>query len=436
LLDKNVKKVSVLPPVAASELRGALEAVFSAKVDALVIDDEVHAITNKLIETYVLKHTDKTFHVVVGSHPVNPTVVSSGHFNPIEANIRLEKLWNIKPKFGLECNAENQYLEGIVNDRYCLLNGLQVLRDDVQLASGQSSATHPSMDASGVDYSIPTVITTLAMTNCGDRIQGESIPTYHRVVASRFGTLAESGALKVESFTPAGGGTDDGNTLAHVTVAHQLDGTIRKHLYGGNDRSFVAVSLDMMSHVGRLDTSTKIFYGKTKESPWREDRAACGAVIGTLSKFNKNNTVHRRIRSNLGEENFAFLTQHGIKLADGTDITFVVAAAIVVIQGVNDTCQALAQVELDERGLAHVTGTLVINVMQRPDPVIYLTRATVFQKKIRIQGLGLDAKKYGGRIKDGNLILTYDGIEGEFFKNADVSLVEMGAVASDHGAHS
>jgi hypothetical protein len=80
------------------------------------------------------------------------------------------------------------------------------------------------MKACGADMSLPSVVTTLAYTNCGDRIhQGEATKRYRDVVASRFATLSEIGELKLEAFFPAGGGTDNGATLAHVTVAHELD---------------------------------------------------------------------------------------------------------------------------------------------------------------------------------------------------------------------
>ncbi len=48
---------------------------------------------------------------------------------------------------------------------------------------------------------------------------------------------------KIESFTPAGGGTDNGFILAHVTVAHQMDKTIRERLYSGCNRSYVSVNI-------------------------------------------------------------------------------------------------------------------------------------------------------------------------------------------------
>lgn len=54
--------------------------------------------------------------------------------------------------------------------------------------------------------------------------------------------------------------------------------------------------------------------------------------------------------------------------------------------------------------------------MSMMDPIIYLGRATVFQKEIKFQGFGLDAKKFSGRVQENRLILTYDKQEGTQFK--------------------
>ena len=42
--------------------------------------------------------------------------------------------------------------------------------------------------------------------------------------------------------------------------------------------------------------------GETREAPWREPRAACGAIVGALSHFHAKNAVHRRIRSQHEDE--------------------------------------------------------------------------------------------------------------------------------------
>lgn len=77
--------------------------------------------------------------------------------------------------------------------------------------------------------------------------------------------------------------------------------------------------------------------------------------------------------------------------------------------------------EFDERGVAHLTAGLTVNWVSVQDPIIYLARATVFQKRIRMQGFGLDVSKYGGRIgSDGRLVLSYDGREGGSFEPFDV----------------
>jgi hypothetical protein len=137
-------------------------------------------------------------------------------------------------------------------------------------------------------------------------------------------------------------------------------------------------------------------------------------VVGTLASFNPENYVHRRIRNDLGEGNFEFLSKNRIVADDGTDCTAAVASAIVAIQGMKNTAEALA-VELDERGVGHLTASTTVNRVSMDDTVIYLARATVFDGELRMQGLGTDARQYGAKMaqhgKDRRLILTYRGNE-------------------------
>lgn len=315
-------------------------------------------------------------------------------FDAAPTETRVEKFWRLCSSFGMERNAYHNYLNEIVRDRYTLINGLQILRDELQLAV--SSPTH--MNVCGADMTLPSVVTTLAYTNCGDRIhQGEATKRYRDVVASRFATLSEIGELKLEAFFPAGGGTDNGATLAHVTVAHELDESLKRRVYAGNPQSLSLVAIDLKTHVGRLRANGQQIYGKTRESPWREPRAACGAIVGTLTHYHPDNLIHRRIRTDLGELNFQFLSNNSIVSDDGVDITMAVAANIVAISGIRNTAIALAQ-EMDERGLAHLTASTTVNRPSRDDLVIYLARATVFNGKIRIQSLGTEGNLYGGRL--------------------------------------
>jgi len=338
-------------------------------------------------------------------------------FDPSAAALRISRLWNLKAEFGQEGSAYSCYLNEIVSDRYTLVNGMQLLRDELQLADQN---TESDLIACGADMSVPTVVTTVAHTNCGDRIhQGEATSAYERTVALRFGSLSEIGELKLESFSPTGGGTDDGATLAHVTVAHQLDEPIRRRLYAGNAQSFVIVAIDLKTHVGRHEHHGEVLaYGRTKESPFREDRNACGAIVGTLTHYNEGNPVHRRLRADLGEENFEFLSKVGVKASNGVDITSAVAAAIVAIQGMLNTAKALTT-ELDERGVGHLTASITVNRTSADDPVIYLARTTVFGGKVHTQGLGTDARKYTGQLLDykgvSRLVLSYDGISPEAY---------------------
>lgn len=334
-------------------------------------------------------------------------------FDATSAQTRIDRFWQLPASFGMERNAYHNYLNEIVSDRYALVNGLQLLRDELQFAF--SSKT--DMAACGADLSLPSVVTTLAYTNCGDRIhQGEATKRYRDVVASRFATLSEIGELKLEAFFPAGGGTDNGATLAHVTVAHQIDEFLRRKLYEGNSQSMVLVATDLKTHVGRLEEEGKRYYGKTRESPWREPRNACGAIVGALTNYHPHNAIHRRIRDDLGEKNFQYLSTLKIYTDDGTDITMAIAAALVAIRGIRDTAMAMTQ-EIDERGIAHLTASTTVNRPSRDDLVIYLARATVFNGKVRIQSLGTKAELYSGKLVkyagEKRLQLVYDNLDSD-----------------------
>lgn len=338
-------------------------------------------------------------------------------FDPTAALQRVNKFWSLGAEFGLERDAYDVYLHELVSDRYVLVNGMQLLRDELQFAGIDEN---PDVRACGADFNLPSVCTTLAHTNCGDRIhQGEATTSYQDIVASRFATLSELGEFKLEAFSPTGGGTDDGRTLAHVTVAHQLDKTLRHSIYQGNAQSYVLVAIDLKTHCGRLDQADgAVKFGETQESRWREPRAACGAIVGTLTNYDENNAVHRRLRADLGEDNFQFLTQQAFLSKEKINVTAVVAAAIVAIQGMQNTLAALTS-EMDERGLAHVTAAITINRPDQDDTTIYLARATVFHDKIQYQGLSTDARKYAAKMTDYNgsrrLLLSYqDQEEGSY----------------------
>ncbi len=337
-------------------------------------------------------------------------------FDPSIAQKRIDQFWALNAEFGHEHNAVHIYLHELVSDRYVLVNGLQLIHDELQLAGINSSSAGDDVVACGADYSMPSVLTTLAHTNCGDRIhQGEATTSYEEMVASRFATMSEIGEYKLEAFSPTGGGTDDGHTLAHVTVAHALDEPIRRRLYDGHPHSFVLVNIDLKTHVGRMELpGGKILIGQTQESKWREPRSACGAIVGCLKAFNPENAVHARLRDDLGEENFKLLSEKGVKSKDGVDITAAVAAAIVSVQGMLNTAKAL-ETEMDERGVAHLTASTTVNRPHLDDTIIYYARATVFGGETRVQGFGTDASKYSGRTVeyrgDRRILLTYDHID-------------------------
>lgn len=338
-------------------------------------------------------------------------------FDPSAARERLDRLWKLKGIFGAERGTTRVFLDELVSDRLQLVTGMQVLRDELQFAPDPATSDREQARA---NLSLPSVVTTLAFTNCGDRIHQGEAERYLQVVGQRFATLSEIGTLKPEAFRPTGGGTDDGATLAHVTWSHVLDDRLRESVYDGNPKSYVACGFDLKGHVGRLDTEGgEILFGKTQESAWREPRAACGAIAGTLAGYDEKNVVHQRIRHDLGESSFALLSGEGVKTREGVDISAVVAAGIVAIQGMLDTAHALER-EMDERGVAHLTASLTVNRSGMPDTMIYLARATVFDGEMKTQGFGVEAHKYTGELvsykADRRLHLAYDGRKASNFE--------------------
>lgn len=349
-----------------------------------------------------------------------PNLVINEKFDPSMVTERIEKMWKLNAEFGKEILFSQMALAELLTDRYTLINGFQLIRDELQFAGidGEKRVEHESgieMSYCGADCTIPSVVSTLAYTNCGDRFNSEVHSFYQNVVSTRFATISELGSLKTEAFYPTGGGTDDGKTFAHVTVAHMLNDSLKKAVYEKNKFSYSLVNFDLFTHCGKSSDASHVMVGLASESEWRDERAACGALVGCLKAFNPNNPVHKRLRSDLGEANFEILTKNDIFLDNGfTKINYLVAAAIVAIQGMKNTAVACKS-ELDERGVAHLTATVALNKKSTDKGlfVMYFGRAIVFQDKITIQSFGTDASKYSGiLVRDGNrsrVQLFYDG---------------------------
>jgi len=345
-----------------------------------------------------------------------------GSFEPFMVEERLKNFWERKnSEFGKENLSSHYYLAEIITDRYTLLKGFQLIRDELQFA-GHSKAFHEhdhetgqEIANCGADLAIPSVVSTQAYTNCGDRFNSEAHSFYQSAISTRFATISELGSLKTEAFYPTGGGTDDGKTLAHVTVAHMLNDELKRAVYEGNKSSFALVNFDLFTHCGKNSDASHVLVGLASESEWRVQRAACGAIVGCLKAYNESNPVHRRLRSDLGEKNFDFLCKNNIMLDDSlTKINYLVAAAIISIQGMINTATACIT-ELDERGVAHLTSSVTLNKKSTTKGLfnLYFGRATVFQKKVSIQSFGTDASLFSGiLVKDGNIKrvqLFYDG---------------------------
>lgn len=53
-------------------------------------------------------------------------------FDAAPTEARVETFWQLAASFGRERNAYHNYLNEIVSDRYTLIKGLQILRDELQ----------------------------------------------------------------------------------------------------------------------------------------------------------------------------------------------------------------------------------------------------------------------------------------------------------------
>src|SRR4051794_13927170 len=98
-------------------------------------------------------------------------------FDPSVARDRLERLWKLAAQFGTERGTSRVLLDEIVSDRLQLVAGLQILRDELQFAPAPAAEDR---EACRADLSLPSVVTTLAFTNCGDRIHQGEVDRYRQ----------------------------------------------------------------------------------------------------------------------------------------------------------------------------------------------------------------------------------------------------------------
>mmetsp|Transcript_330 Transcript_330/g.818 ORF Transcript_330/g.818 Transcript_330/m.818 type:complete len:426 (-) Transcript_330:120-1397(-) len=344
---------------------------------------------------------------------------------------RIADMWSQPSAFGEEDEPASVYLSIIAN-RYALVKGAQLIRDELLLAFNKpgyhnknKSSHSPHLAQCAANLSLPSVLTTCGYTMCGDRIcQSRALSQYKSMIAGRFGSMTEGGENKPEFFFATGGGTDSGPTLAHVTVGHALDSAIKKKMYTKNAESCFLCNIDVCTHCGHLDigsenkadflgnTYAKVgtIYGLAQESELRDPRPCCGAIVGMITNFNMHNPVHVRLRSDLGEANWNYLAKNDIKADDGSPVKFLIAAAIIAIQGMRNTVDALGPGgELDERGLGHMTAQVQVNNVEGKETLLYCARSTVYGGVIMEQGLGTDATKYQAVMDGHNVRFLYDG---------------------------
>ncbi len=311
-------------------------------------------------------------------------------FNPSYAQERLDLMWQQEMLFGRERNPRHVYTEKIGKDRWVLMGAFR--RADNPFAFQPEPV--------GVNLrQQPIVVPTVAHAMCVDRcIQGQSAELYRQSIGAFFGFKEASGLPQIERNFTLGGGAEEGGVLAHVTAGHSLAGIINRLQDGGHPQSFFLHGIDIQTHVGlTIDSSSTRRYGVVHEYHGLGERPACGAIVGMLRHYNDKNRVHKRLRTDLGEDNYRLLSTEGVKTSEGIEITYVVAAAIIAVQGLQHTLDALPQ-ELHQRALAHLTASVIVNETASDGLIIYLGRATGFNGVLRHQGFGTDASQYSGSL--------------------------------------
>lgn len=319
---------------------------------------------------------------------------------------RLDLMWQQEMFFGRERNPRHVYTEKIGTDRWILMGTFR--RVDNPFGFQPEPVGINLRDQ-------PIVIPTVAHAMCVDRcLQGQSAQLYKESVGAFFAFKEASGIPQIERNFTLGGGAEEGAVLAHVTAGHSLAGIINRLQDGGHPQSFFLHGIDIQTHVGlTVDSSSDRRYGVVHEYHGLGERPACGAIVGMLRSYDPRNRVHLRLRADLGEHNYRFLSQEGVHTLDGIDITYVVAAAIIAVQGLENTLHALPQ-ELHPRALAHLTASVVVNETASDGHIIYLCRATGFNGTSTQQGFGTDASQYSGSLvkhhdDKARLELTYNG---------------------------
>eukprot|EP00961_Rhodomonas_salina_P169247 2280606-Rhodomonas_salina.2 len=105
-------------------------------------------------------------------------------------NTRVENMWALPAEFGKEQDPSDVFLSIIAN-RYALVKGTQLIRDELMLSFNDPSYQHEENWATlgeeatecGADLSLPSVLTTCGYTMCGDRIcQSQALRRYQAMV--------------------------------------------------------------------------------------------------------------------------------------------------------------------------------------------------------------------------------------------------------------
>ena len=61
-------------------------------------------------------------------------------FDPVLVKKRLDHFWSLNSTFGVCADALTTYLDEVVSDRYALVNGVQLVRDELNVRGALSLA--------------------------------------------------------------------------------------------------------------------------------------------------------------------------------------------------------------------------------------------------------------------------------------------------------
>lgn len=291
---------------------------------------------------------------------------------------------------GLAQPLSHLYADSLI-DRKKLTQGLSLLQFEQQLKDDPILIDK--------DATIPGLLHTC----CGDRIVNDEALLHRSVFGAHFSGFDVHGEPKVEFFCPLGGGLEYAPTTFHVTLDHLLhkDDFFKRFQLPGGKKPLRLVFADLSTHVGITTDGCKLSSGAVAESANRTARSACGAILGSLKKDDKNQwnaapplvrirkslMVNQKQPNNNDENtdtNLAYLNRMLVNAENNLDSEhFAIKAAVLSVDAAVQNFLDAALHDHDETDSlygVHVTGTVIVNNEEGAMVGIQVARALVLYK--------------------------------------------------------